>query len=140
MATDSIVATLVSLGGLGIAMTTTGLAVRQYYDKRRTEDKQRQREELARLQAERQKELDEYAEGEKKAYAAERDFQHLMRKYDALALSIDTLMTYQKNEVQGLEIDLKEVKQLLTAILVEIKGSETAVLRFLGKQEGSDGI
>jgi hypothetical protein len=114
--------------------------VRQYYDKRRVEDRARQSEEVARLQAERQRELETYAEGEKKAYAAERDFNHLMRKYDALSLSIDALMTYQKNEVQGLETDLKEVKQLLTAILVEIKGSETAVLRFLGKREGSDGI
>jgi hypothetical protein len=140
MPTDNIITAIVSLSGVGVAITSTFLTVKSYYDKRRIEDRDRQREELERLQAVRTAELETYADAKNKAYAAERDFNHLMRKYDALSLSIDALMTYQKNEVQGLETDLKEVKGLLTAILVEIKGSETAVLRFLGKREGSDGI
>ncbi len=135
MALEQLVAPIVSVGGLLIAMTTTYLTVRQYYDKRRVEDRQRQAEELARLQTARQVELDKYAENKQKAYAAERDFQHLMRQYEALSANISTLMDFQRNEVQGLEIDLKEVKALLNAILVQIAGSETAVMRFLKKPE-----
>lgn len=135
MGIDQLIAPIVSIGGLAIAMTTTYLTVRQYYDKRRVEDKQRQGEELERLQAARQREMDEYALGKQKSYAAERDFNHLMRKYDALSASITTLMDYQRNEVQGLETDLKEVKGMLNAILIHITGSETAVMRFLKKPE-----
>jgi hypothetical protein len=139
MTIDQLIAPIVSVGGLAIAMTTTYLTVRQYYDKRRIEDRQRQGEELDRLQAARQRELDEYADGRNKSYAAERDFNHLMRKYDALSLSLNTLMDYQRNEVQSLETDLKEVKGMLNAILIHITGSETAVMRFLRRPEKDKG-
>lgn len=135
MAVENIVTTLVSVGGLFVAITGTYITVRNFYDKRRNEDRDRQRQELDRLRVEREAELEKYAEGKQKAYAAERDFQHLMRKYDSLSSSITTLMDYQRNEVQGIETDLKEVKGMLTAVLVELKGSETAVMRFLKKSE-----
>lgn len=136
MSVDSMVSTLVGLGGLAIAMTTTYLTVRQFYDKRRAEDRQRQREELDKLQGARQAELDAYAISKQKAYAAERDFAHLMKQYDALSLSIGTLMDFQREEVKGLEMDLKEVKAILNALLVHIAGSDTAVMRFLKRPEG----
>lgn len=134
-ALQQLVAPLVSIGGLAIAMVTTWLTMRQYYDKRRVEDRQRQLEELERLQAARQKELDEYAEGEKKAYAAERDFQHLMRKYEALALNLDTLMKFHEREARDIESNLKDIKGMLNALITQVCGSETAVLRFLKKSD-----
>jgi signal transduction histidine kinase len=118
MGADQLIAPIVSIGGLGVAITSTFLAVRQYYDRRMIEDRQRQLTEL-----------DRYAAGEKKAYAAERDFNHLMRKYDSLSANITTLMDFQRNEVQTLEGDVKEVKALLSALLVQVTGSETAAIR-----------
>ena len=129
MTIEQIIAPIVSIGGLGIAITSTFVTVRQYYDRRRAEDRQRQLEELNRIKAERRAELETYAEGEKKAYAAERDFNHLMRKYDSLSANITALMDFQRNEVQGLEGDLKEVKALLSALLVQVAGSDTIAAR-----------
>jgi Asp-tRNA(Asn)/Glu-tRNA(Gln) amidotransferase A subunit family amidase len=135
MAVEQLIAPIVSVGGLAIAMTTTWLTVRQYYDKRRVEDRQRQLEEVARLQTDRQRELDEYATAKQKSYAAERDFQHLMRQYDALTLNITSMMEYQKSELSTLEDDLRDVKGMMQVLLTQLGASDTAVMHFLKKSD-----
>jgi hypothetical protein len=133
MAVDT-VTTIVSLGGLAAGMVGTYVTVRSYYDKRQSEDRQRQREELERLQAARQKELDEYATGKQKAYAAERDFGHLMRQYETLTTNIKVLSDYQSGEIKGLEADLKEIKAMLNLLLIHMGQTDTSVLRHLKRE------
>lgn len=135
MPIQSLITTLISLGGLLVAIATTYVTVRTFYDKRRNEDRQRQREELDRLQTARQAELDNYAIGKKKEYAAERDFAHLMKQYEQLAANISTLMNFQREELADLESDLKEVKGMLQALLTQLGSSETAIMRMLKKSE-----
>lgn len=139
MGLESLIAPIVSVGGLAIAMTTTYLTVRQYYDKRRAEDRQRQLEELARLKAERQAELDSYAASKQKAYAAERDFAHLMRQYEALTANLDALMKFHEREARDFEEDLRDIKGMVNALVSHVCGSETAVMRFLKRPEKDEG-
>lgn len=129
------IAPIVSMGGLLLGMAGTYVTLRNYYDKRRHDDRQRQHEELDRLKAQRQAELDTYAEGKQKAYAAQRDFEHLKQQYATLNQNIATLMDFQRTEVQNLESDIKEIKALQNAILVQISGSDTAMMRLLKKAE-----
>jgi len=123
------------MGGLLLGMAGTYVTLRNYYDKRRSDDRQRQHEELDRLKAQRQAELDTYAESKQKAYAAQRDFEHLKQQYATLSHNIATLMEFQRTESQNLEDDVKDIKALLNALLVQIAGSETAVMRYLKKTE-----
>lgn len=138
MAIESIIAPLVSVGGLLIAVTTTYLTVRQYYDKRRSEERQRQLEELARVEAARQAELDKHADSKTKQYAAQRDFEHLMRAYETLGRNLEALMKFHETEAQNFESDLKEIKGMVHALMTHVCGSETAVLRFLKKKDDED--
>lgn len=135
MGLESLIAPIVSVGGLLIAVTTTYLTVRQYYDKRRAEERQRQLEELARLETARQAELEKHADNKTKAYAAQRDFQHLMRAYETLGRNLDALIKFHETEAQNFEADLKEIKGMVNALMVHVCGSETAVMRFLKKPE-----
>lgn len=135
MGLEALIAPLVSVGGLLIAVTTTYLTVRQYYDKRRAEERQRQLEELARVETARQLELDKHADNKTKAYAAQRDFEHLMRAYETLGRNLEALMKFHETEAANFESDLKEIKSMVNALMVHVCGSETAVLRFLKKPE-----
>jgi len=135
MTLQQIVAVIVAVGGLALGMISTYLAVSQYYDKRRTEDKLRQREELTRLKNERQAELDTYATAQQKSYAAERDFQHLMNQYRELSANINTLMNFQREERHELEIELKEVKAILNALLAHLSNGDHLGNRYQRKPE-----
>lgn len=116
--------------------------VKTFYLKRQDELRDRQRQELAQARAEierqkteRQRELDSYAEGEKKKYAAERDFQHLMRQYEALALNLSTLHELGDRRLDGIEDDLRDIKGLLQMVAVAIGQTETGIQRYLKRDD-----
>jgi hypothetical protein len=50
---------------------------------------------------------------ELKAYAAERDFQHLKRSYEALALAVAELGKEQDNNFEQLHLNQIEIKAIL---------------------------
>jgi len=137
MATLEIVAPIVSIGGLLIGAVGSWLTVRNYYDKKRSEDRDRQRAELEKLQATRQKELDEYALSKQKSYAAERDFGHLLRQYDTLSGNIATIQKFQDHQLDEVEQDIREVKAMLTILLVQAGASESSIAKYLKPHDGN---
>ncbi|MBW4471022.1 MAG: hypothetical protein KME45_11555 [Stenomitos rutilans HA7619-LM2] len=133
---------ITAVGGLASGAFAAYWTVKTYYQKRQDEQRDRQRQELAQAQAEierqkakRQSELDRYAEGKTKAYAAERDFQHLMRQYDALNINLTTLHEFQEKRVQDIEDDLRTIKGLLQALLIASGQTETGIMRYLKREE-----
>jgi hypothetical protein len=116
--------------------------VRTYFLKRQDELAERQRQALERANAEierqkveRQIEMDRYAEGKTKAYAAERDFGHLMRQYDSLNNNLNVLHEFQEKRVADIEDDLRVIKGMLQMLLVQLGTTDTAVMRHLKKDE-----
>ena len=79
----------VSLGGVG-----TWLAVRTFYEKRHQET------------------LDRYAQSREKAYAAERDFEHLRKNQEQMKESLKLL----DDELTETRADFKELKGMLFAM------------------------
>jgi hypothetical protein len=135
-------ALITSLAGVGFGVFGTWWSVRTYYQKRQDEQKERQRVELATAQAEierqkveRQNELDRYAEGKTKAYAAERDFGHLMRQYEALNLNLNTLHELGDRRLDDIEADLRDIKGLLQMLCVAVGQTETGIQRYFKKSE-----
>lgn len=133
---------ITSVVGLGSGAFGAYWTVKTYYLKRQDELRDRQRQELAQAQAEiarqkaeRQKELESYADGEKKKYAAERDFAHLMRQYEALSLNLSTLHELGDRRLDGIEDDLRDIKGLLQMLAVAIGQTETGIQRYLKREE-----
>ena len=108
--------------------------VKTYYLKRQDEQRDRQRQELERVQAERQAELDKYAESKKREYAAERDFGHLMRQYDALNLNLTTIHEFQEKRAADIEDDLRMCKGMLQLVLIHIGQTDTGIARYLDRE------
>ena len=143
MADSSLISAGVSVGGLLLGAVGTYVTARNYYDKRRNDDRTRQREELDRAQQEldrqkqlRKAELEQYAESKTKEYAAQRDFEHLMRKYDALSVNITALQAFEDRRLKELEDDLREIKGMTQTLLGMLGGESSAVLRYLKRDEG----
>lgn len=133
---------ITAVGGLVSGAFAAYWTAKTFYLKRQDEMRDRQRQELAQAQAEidrqkaeRQAELERFAEGKTKAYAAERDFGHLMRQYDALNFNINNLLTWQEKRVADIEDDLRTIKGLLQALLVASGETETGIQRYLKREE-----
>lgn len=132
---------LTAVGGLLSGAIGAYWTAKTFYLKRQDELRERQRLDLASAQAEidrqkheRQAELDRYADNRTKAYAAERDFQHLMRQYEALSLNLNTLHELGDRRLDGIEADLKDIKGLLQVVAITIGQSETGIQRYLKKE------
>lgn len=133
---------ITSLGGLALGAFGSYWTVRTYFLKRQDELADRQRQALERAQieierqkAERQKELEGYAEGKTKEYAAKRDFEHLLRKYDALNANLTILHDFQERRASDIEGDLRTLMQMMQLLLVAAGQSETSVMRYLKREE-----
>ncbi len=128
-------AIITSTTGVVFGAIGTYWTVKTYYLKRQDEQRDRQRQELDRVQAERQSELDKYADGKRREYAAERDFGHLMRQYEALNLNLNTLHELGDKRLDDIEGDLREVKGLLQILLIHAGQTDTGVARYLKREE-----
>lgn len=95
----------VVVGGIG-----SWLALRSFYEAKHKEAMQR------------------YADSQTKAYAAERDFNHLRNNQEQLKSS----MALMDQEVDEVKSDVKEVKALLSVILARSGGSASG---FFDKRE-----
>ncbi|MBW4581800.1 MAG: hypothetical protein KME42_19710 [Tildeniella nuda ZEHNDER 1965/U140] len=133
---------LTTVGGLATGAFGAYWTVRTYFLKRQDELADRQRQALERAQAEierqkaeRQKELDVYAAGKTKEYAAKQDFNHLLRKYDALNANLTILHDFQEKRASDIEADLRTLMQMMQLLLVSAGQSETAVMRYLKREE-----
>lgn len=133
---------ITAAGGLASGAFAAYWTAKTFYLKRQDELRDRQRLALAEAQAEidrqkaeRQRELESHAESEKKKYAAERDFQHLMRQYEALSLSLSTLHELSDRRLDGMEDDLRDIKGLLQMLAVAIGQTETGIQRYLKREE-----
>ena len=67
-----------------------------------------------------------YAGAVKKSYAAQRDFDHLKGSYKQIAANLDAVSREQDGRFDQLALELKEVKGLLTAIIVKITPGESS--------------
>jgi hypothetical protein len=133
---------ITSTAGVAFGAIGSYWTVKTYYLKRQDEQRDRQRQELDRAQAEidrqkveRQLELDKYADGKKREYAAERDFGHLMRQYEALSLNLNTLHELGDRRLDGIEADLRDIKGLLQMLAVAVGQTETGIQRYLKREE-----
>ncbi|GEM_PF-4522043 len=97
-----------SLGAAG-----TYLALRTFYEKKHQET------------------LDRFAQSQTKAYAAERDFEHLRRNQEQMKESIKLL----DDEVSETRADLKEVKGMLTAMFARIGDTVSGIFAHKEKRE-----
>lgn len=133
---------ITAIGGLLSGAFGAYWTAKTFYLKRQDELRERQRLALATAQAEidrqkleRQQELDRYAEGKTKAYAAERDFGHLMRQYESLVQNLNTLHELGDRRLDGIEADLRDIKGLLQMVAVAIGQTETGIQRYLKREE-----
>lgn len=133
---------ITSIVGVASGAIAAWWTVKTYYLKRQDEQRDRQRLELERAQAEidrqkaeRQSELDRYAEGKTKEYAAQREFEHLLRKYDALNINLTVLHDFQEKRVADIESALRDIMGLLQMIAVQTGKSETSIRRYLKREE-----
>lgn len=65
----------------------------------------------------------------RKQYAAERDFGHLKRNYQQLVKSLDSMYKDGDKRFDRLDLELVEVKALLSGILIRLGGTESEVYR-----------
>ncbi|MBW4474066.1 MAG: hypothetical protein KME45_27380 [Stenomitos rutilans HA7619-LM2] len=133
---------ITAVGGLASGAFAAYWTAKTFYLKRQDELRERQRQELAAAQAEidrqkaqRQAELDTYAEGKTKEYAAQRDFNHLMRQYEALSMNLNTLHELGDRRLDGIEDDLRDVKGLLQMLAVAVGQTETGIQRYLKRED-----
>lgn len=133
---------ITAVGGLVSGAFAAYWTAKTFYLKRQDELRERQKAELDRAKAEierqkleRQAELDRYAEGKTKAYAAERDFGHLMRQYEALNSNLNTLHELGDRRLDGIEADLRDIKGLLQVVAVAIGNENTGVQRYLKRDD-----
>lgn len=78
-----------------------------------------------------------YSGAVQKRYAAERDFQHLKRTLEQLALNIDNRQSeiinliqnkheFLKKELDEIESEEKEIKSLIQIIIIKVSGEGTS--------------
>ncbi|MBC7971556.1 MAG: hypothetical protein H7Z11_15780 [Verrucomicrobia bacterium] len=139
MADTALLTTLVGIatGALGGFWT-----VRTYYLKRQDEQRDRQRAELERARveldrqkAERQAELEKYADGKTREYASQRDFSHLLNQYKTLDLNLTTLHDFQGKQLADIELDLRDLKSMLNILLLQAGSTDTGIARYLKREE-----
>ncbi len=140
MSIDASLITAVS--GLAVGAFSAYWTAKTFYLKRQDEQRERQRLELQQAQAEierqkaaREAEVQQYAEGKKREYAAERDFSHLMRQYDALNINLTVLHDFQAKRVADVEADLRDIKSMLNILLIQAGGTETGIAKYLKREE-----
>lgn len=133
---------ITAIGGLISGGFAAFWTAKTYYDKRQDELRERQKialnqaqAEILRQQSEREAEMHRFAEGKTKEYAAQRDFQHLMRQYEGLVANLNTLHELGDRRLDGIEDDLRDIKGLLQMLAVAIGQSETGISRYLKRDK-----
>lgn len=133
---------LTAITGLVVGGFSAYWTAKTFYLKRQDETRDRQRLELQQAEAEiqrqkaaRETEVQQYAEAKKREYAAERDFGHLMRQYDALNINLTVLHDFQEKRVADVEADLRDIKSMLNILLIQAGGSETGIAKYLKREE-----
>lgn len=133
---------MTTVAGLATGAFGAYWTVKTYYVKRQDEARDRQRVELERARveldrqkAERQAELEKYADGKTREYASQRDFQHLLNQYKTLDLNLTTLHDFQGKQLADIELDLRDLKQMINILLLHAGTTETGIARYLKREE-----
>lgn len=140
---SDLVSSIGTIGGFALGCIGTFIAASSYHQKRRDEARDRQQRELDRQQQEldrekllRQEEFKKFATAEIKEYAAQRDFSHLRRQYVQLNKNLAFIHKENERWMINTESDLKEIKQLMQAILTHQGDTQSGILRYQKRDDG----